>query len=142
MQALDRTSASQTADKVVLFDGVCRLCSAWARFLIRCDRKKQLRLASVQSDAGQSILESHGFPTGSFHTMLFFDNGVLYERSSAFIRVMTALPMPWKLASVVRIIPLQIRDWVYDRIARNRYRLFGRFDVCAVPPPDHEGRYL
>jgi len=50
MQALDRTSASQTADKVVLFDGVCRLCSAWARFLIRCDRKKQLRLASVQSD--------------------------------------------------------------------------------------------
>ncbi len=142
MLPLDRTSASHTPDKVVLFDGVCRLCSAWARFLIRFDRKKQLRLASVQSDAGQSILKSHGFPSDSFHTMLFVDNGVLYERSSAFIRVMTVLPLPWKLASVVRIVPLQIRDWVYDRIALNRYRLFGRFDVCAVPPPDHEDRYL
>lgn len=142
MLPVDRTSAQQATDKVVLFDGVCRLCSTWARFLIRFDRKKRLKLASVQSDAGQSILKSHGFPTDTFHTMLFVDNGVLYERSSAFIRVMTVLPMPWKLASAVRIIPLHIRDWVYDLIARNRYRWFGRFDVCAVPPPDHEGRYL
>jgi predicted DCC family thiol-disulfide oxidoreductase YuxK len=129
-------------DRVVLFDGVCRLCGAWARFLIRFDTRHVFRLATVQSDEGKAILAWFGLPTDHYETMVLVEGSQAYTRSSAFIRVMLRLPVPWRLAAVSWIVPAFFRNWMYDRIARNRYRIFGRHDVCVVPTPDHQRRFL
>lgn len=130
------------SDRVVLFDGVCRLCSAWARFLIRFDRKHQFKLATVQSPAGRAILEWYSFPTDVFDTMVLVEDSRLYTRSTAAIRVLARLPFPWRLLSVTWLIPVFLRNWLYDRIALNRYRLFGKHAACVVVSADHDGRFL
>lgn len=129
-------------DKVVLFDGVCRLCNAWSRFLIRFDRQRRFKLAAVQSPEGQAILRWYGLPTDYYETMLLVEGPHVFTKSAAFIRVMARLPFPWPVVTIAWLVPSSIRNWLYDRIALNRYRLFGRFDVCVLPDPDHESRFL
>ena len=129
-------------DCVVLFDGVCNLCNGWVRFLIARDRQARLRLASVQSDAGKAILAACGLPTDEYDTMLFLERGRAYIKSTAFLRVVRYFPWPWPLLSAGLLVPRPVRDWLYDRIALNRYALFGRQEVCMVPTPEIRKRFL
>ena len=129
-------------DRVILFDGVCKLCSAWVRFIIRFDKNHRFKLASVQSSEGRAILEWHGFPTDYFETLLFVEGPTVYTKSTAFFKVVRRLPWPWPVFCIGWVVPSFIRDWLYDRIARNRYRLFGRYDACVVPDRDHDSRFL
>ncbi len=129
-------------DRVVLFDGVCKLCGAWARFLIHFDRQGVFKLCSVQSDEGQAILAFYGMPTDYVETMALVEGPEIYTKSTAFFRVMQRLPFPWPLIVVFVLVPRVIRDWLYDRIALNRYKIFGRFEHCVLPRPDHESRFL
>lgn len=129
-------------ERVVLFDGVCKPCNGWARFLIRHDRQRQFRLASVQSAQGQALLAWYGLPTDRFDTMVLIDEAGLHVRSSALLRILARLPQPWRSLSWLRVIPRPLRDWSYDRIALNRYRLFGRHEVCLLPSADHSERFL
>lgn len=128
--------------RVILFDGVCKLCNAWTRFVIRHDRAHRLKLASVQSPVGQRLLEHFDMPTTYFDTMLYIEGDRAYQKSDAFLRIAVQLGWPWKLFAVARLCPRLVRDWCYDRIARNRYRLFGRFDECVLPDADHARRFL
>lgn len=128
--------------RVILFDGVCKLCNAWTRFVIRHDRAHRLKLASVQSPAGQRLLEHFDMPTTYFDTVLYIEGDRAYVKSDALLRIVGQLGWPWKLLAVARLCPRFVRDWCYDRIARNRYHLFGRFDACVLPSADHEGRFL
>ena len=130
------------AERVVLFDGVCRLCAGWARFLIRHDRDRVFKLATVQSPEGRAILARHGLPLDVYDTMVLTEGPALFIKSAAFLRVMGGLPFPWPLAGVGWAVPRPLRDWIYDRVAKNRYRLFGRFDACLLPRPDHDARFL
>jgi len=132
----------QPGERVVLFDGVCKLCNGWVKFLIRHDRQRRLRLASVQSPQGQAILAWFGLPTERFETMAYVEDGELLVRSTAVLRIVALLPRPWRAFALLRLVPRPLRDWCYDRIALNRYRLFGRYDSCLLPDPDHEGRFL
>ena len=129
-------------DRVVLFDGVCKLCSAWAKFLIRYDTKQVFKLATVQSPEGEAILEHFGLPTDFYETMLLVEGEHAFSHSTAFIRIMARLPFPWPLAAVAWIIPPVIRNWLYRRLARNRYAIFGKDDFCLLPSPDYDGRFL
>lgn len=129
-------------DQVVLFDGVCKLCNGWAKFLIRHDRERVFRLASVQSPQGQALLSWFGMPTDEYRTMVLIRNGQAYVRSGAIIRILRDLPFPWKLGVVAWVVPRPIRDWIYDRIALNRYRIFGKYDSCILPTSDHKSRFL
>lgn len=129
-------------DRVILFDGVCRLCSVWARFLIKFDRKHHFKLATVQSPEGRAILEWYGYPIDYYETMLLVEGSHIYTKSSAFFRVMRQLPWPWPLVCIGWAVPSFIRDWLYDRVALNRYRLFGRYEVCVVPSKEHDSRFL
>ena len=129
-------------DRVVLFDGVCRLCSAWARFLIRFDAERRFKLATVQSPEGQALLAWFGMPTEHFDTMVLIEGNRVYRRSTAFVRVVIGLGFPFNLAAVVWVVPRPLRDWLYDRIALNRYRLFGTYDQCLLPTADHDSRFL
>ena len=132
----------QAGERVVLFDGVCRLCDGWAKFLIRHDHERRLRLCSVQSAEGQAILAWFGLPTETFETMAYVEGEALFVRSAAVLRVLAQLPGAWRLLAGLRILPRALRDWCYDRIALNRYRLFGRYDSCLLPDSDHARRFL
>ncbi|MEO9334353.1 thiol-disulfide oxidoreductase DCC family protein [Ectopseudomonas guguanensis] len=127
---------------VVLFDGVCKLCNGWAKFLIRHDPARQFRLASVQSAQGQALLAWYGLPTDRFDTMALIDEAGLHVRSTALLRIVSRLPQPWHALRLLRLVPRPLRDWCYDRIALNRYRLFGRHAVCLLPTADHAERFL
>lgn len=129
-------------DKVVLYDGVCKLCSAWVRFLIRFDRQQRFLLAPVQSKEGQAILAWYGLSTEVFDTMLLLEGPRLFTKSTAVLRVLWRLPMPWSSLAIVWLVPWFIRDWAYQGIALNRYALFGRHDHCELPEADHAKRFL
>jgi predicted DCC family thiol-disulfide oxidoreductase YuxK len=129
-------------EHLILFDGVCKLCNAWSNFIIRHDHRRRFRLASVQSPEGQAVLAHFGYPTDRFDTMLVVRHQACFEKSDAFFAVMAELGFPWKLTLAFKPIPRRLRDWLYDRIALNRYRLFGRYAVCLLPAPDHAGRFL
>ena len=132
----------QAGDKVILFDGVCKLCNGWSRFIIRFDQARQFKLASVQSPEGQAILQYFNMPLDHFDTMLLVEGNQAHEKSEAFLRVVRHLPWPFRVALLWRIFPKPVRDWMYDRIALNRYRLFGKYAVCMLPTPDHQKRFL
>lgn len=129
-------------DSVVLFDGVCKLCAAWSNFIIQNDSEYQIKLCSVQSIEGQKILHHFGHSTEHFETMLFVRGGQCFEKSQAFFEVISLLGWPWKSLTIFRFIPRTLRDWLYDRIALNRYRLFGKYEYCRLPEADHEDRFV
>lgn len=129
-------------DKVVLFDGVCKLCNGWARFLIHQDRRRVFRLATVQSPEGQALLRWAGLPTDHYDTLVLVEGDRVYLRTAAILRVLARLPLPWPLLVAGWIVPRPLRDWAYDKVARNRYRLFGRYERCLLPTPDHLARFL
>jgi predicted DCC family thiol-disulfide oxidoreductase YuxK len=127
---------------VMLFDGVCNLCSFWVRFAIARDPSASLRFAAVQSDLGQDFLRRRNLPTDVFESFYLIEEGQIYEKSAAFLRMVRYLRWPWPLLRAARIVPRPLLDWLYDRIARNRYRLFGRRDRCLMPSPEIVGRFL
>ncbi|WP_431703243.1 thiol-disulfide oxidoreductase DCC family protein [Pseudomonas sp. BR20] len=129
-------------ETVVLFDGVCKLCNGWARFLIRHDRQRRVRLAAVQSPEGQALLAWAGLPLDQFDTLAVIRDRHYWVRSDAVLEIIAQLPRAWRPLLLLRGIPRVLRDWAYDRIARNRYRLFGKYDTCLLPDPDHEQRFL
>lgn len=129
-------------DRVVLFDGVCNLCTTWVQFLLRRDRKGLFQLASVQSQTGQALLRWAGLPTDHVDTMMLVEQGQYYLKSTAFLRIVRRFPWPWPVLSLGLLLPRFLRDWFYDRIARNRYAWFGKSEVCLLPTPEFQRRFL
>jgi predicted DCC family thiol-disulfide oxidoreductase YuxK len=127
--------------QIVLFDGVCNLCSAWTRFLIRRDPAGKFKLCSIQSQTGRDILAWAGVDPDNVDTMVYVRNGRALLRSSAFLGVMQDLGLPWSALGSLRIVPRRIRDFFYSRIAENRYRLFGQTQ-CMIPSPEHKSRFI
>lgn len=131
-----------SGERVVLFDGVCSLCSAWTRFLIQRDPAGKFKLCSIQSPQGRDILSWAGVPLESINTMVYVADGRAVLRSSAFLLVMRDLGFPWALLSIFRIVPAFIRDFFYGLIAENRYSLFGQTHQCMMPAPEDRKRFI
>jgi predicted DCC family thiol-disulfide oxidoreductase YuxK len=129
-------------EPVVLFDGVCNLCNNMVQFVITHDPRARLRLASIQSPAGQALLRWAGLPTERFDTMVLVEHGKAYTKSSAALRVARYFAQPWSWLAIFLILPAGFRDWFYDRVAQNRYRLFGKHDQCMIPTPETRKRFL
>jgi predicted DCC family thiol-disulfide oxidoreductase YuxK len=140
----DETALSAVAQgrPIMLFDGVCNLCSGSVQFAIARDPAAKLRFAPIQSALGQEFLRRRGLPTEVFETFYVIDNGRVFEKSAAFLRMARYLRWPWPLLRAIWIVPRPLRDWLYDRIARNRYRLFGRRETCLIPTPEIADRFL
>lgn len=130
------------ANPIVLFDGVCNLCSGSVQFILKRDPEARFRFASLQSDFGQKIQAEHGLDPRELGSVLLLEDGRLYRESDAALRIVRSLSGAWKLLSVFRIVPRPIRDGVYRLIARNRYRWFGKSETCWLPTPVLRGRFL
>lgn len=135
-------SAAANGSPIMLFDGVCNLCSGWVHFAVARDPVAKLRFAAIQSAHGQGFLRRRGLPTDRFETFYLIDDGRVFEKSTGFLRMVGFLRWPWPLLKAAWIVPRPLRDWLYDRIARNRYRLFGRRQTCLAPTPEIASRFL
>lgn len=127
---------------VVLFDGVCNLCSGAVDFIIRHDAKGRFVFASLQSEAGQLLLEHYKLPKDHYESMVLLKQGKLYQRSNAALAIAEELPGGWSLLSNFKILPLFLRDALYNFIANNRYRFFGKKETCRLPTPEERSRFL
>jgi predicted DCC family thiol-disulfide oxidoreductase YuxK len=127
---------------VLVFDGVCVLCSRWVHFILRHDRDARIRLAPMQSPAGRELLAKFGLDPDDPLSLLYVIDGRGYQDSGAILRVLASFGGAWRASVVLRVIPRFVRDPLYRWLARNRYRWFGRTDQCLVPAPDQAGRFL
>lgn len=128
---------------ILYFDGVCNLCNATVQWVIKRDKQEHFRFASLQSEVGQSMLMPH-FPEKSMipNSVLLEIDGRLYAKSSAAIKLLQMLGGVYKLSVIAWAIPRFIRDAVYDFIARNRYKWYGKRDSCMLPTPELKSRFL
>jgi len=127
---------------IVLFDGVCNLCNGAVQFLIPRDPEARFSFAPVQSSTGQRLLERNDLVTDDFDTIVLVEGKRVHTKSDAVIRIAALLGWPYRLAVAGRILPRDLRDWLYDVVADNRYDWFGRKDQCMIPDEDVSDRFL
>lgn len=129
-------------DHIILFDGVCNLCNGAVQYVIKRDRNKRFKFASLQSEVGKQILVKSGLPEDHLKSFVYIQGNHIYTRSDAALRVAQQLGGAVKLLYGFIIVPKFIRDLVYDLIARNRYKLFGKKDECMLPSPELKRRFI
>lgn len=134
------TSAAEGDGPIILFDGMCNLCTGSVRFVIERDSRKQFRFASLQSPVAEKLLGPQ--ERDRLESMVLVTGGRLYRKSTAALLTVKRLDGLWPLLSILIVIPRPLRDAVYDWIGNRRYRWFGRRDVCWKPNPDLAGRFL
>jgi predicted DCC family thiol-disulfide oxidoreductase YuxK len=127
---------------VILFDGVCNLCTAVVRFVIPRDTRGDFRFAALQSDAARRLIGGLEPTVAGLESIVLIEGGRAYSRSTAALRIARRLGFPWSLAWALVAVPRFLRDWAYDVVARHRYRWFGKRDVCMAPTREIRDRFL
>ena len=127
---------------IILFDGVCNLCNSSVNFIIKHDKKTQFAFTSLQSDVAKEILLQFKIKKLNLDTIVLIDNGEIYEKSTAVLKILKHLNGGYKLLYAFMIFPKFIRDWVYSCIAKNRYKWFGKKDNCMIPTLEIKSRFL
>lgn len=138
---------STPSNPIVLYDGVCGLCNRLNQFLLKRDTHDRLRFASLQSDLAAAVLKRHGADSRDLDTVYVVidykqPGERLLSRSDAILHVLTQLNGVWKWARVGRLLPKVLRDGIYKVVARNRYRVFGKYESCMLPDPKHRHKFL
>jgi predicted DCC family thiol-disulfide oxidoreductase YuxK len=136
------------SNPIILYDGVCGLCNSLVQFLLKRDSDGRLRFASLQSDFATQVLQRHGFDPKDLDTMHLVENydqpgERVLQRSTAILRAGRELGGVWSfLAALGRVVPRPLRDMFYGLVARNRYRVFGKYETCMLPDPNQRSRFL
>lgn len=135
--------ASHSLDQpLILFDGVCNLCNSSVLFIIKRDSKEVFKFASLQSELGKALLQEFKLPATELNSVLLIDKGKFYNKSDAALNIARHLHGLWPMLYGLKIIPLFIRNGVYDWIAKNRYRWFGKKEACMIPTPELKSRFI
>lgn len=127
---------------ILLFDGVCNLCNSAVQRVIQNDKRARFRFSSLQSDFSTKLLADQGHDPNSLKSMILYHNGKLFQKSGAALRMFKMMDGLWPLLYIFIIVPYPIRDFVYDIVAKNRYKWFGKKDQCMVPSPELKNRFL
>jgi predicted DCC family thiol-disulfide oxidoreductase YuxK len=136
-------NAPRVDTPIWLFDGMCVLCSASVAFTIRHERlPATIRFVAIQSGEGRALATAHGIDADDPQSFLFYDRSLVFDKSDGVVELCRHLRWPWRAGIVLKIVPRHIRDWLYDRIARNRYAWFGRRDTCVVPDAATRARFV
>jgi predicted DCC family thiol-disulfide oxidoreductase YuxK len=128
-------------DDIVLYDGVCVFCSRWIRFIAARDAKSRFRFTAIQSDYGRRLALAFGINPADPDTNAVIHGGVAYFKSDAALTVLSNLP-GWQWARTLRALPKPLRDGVYNLVAQNRYRIFGKYEVCFLGDAAFRNRVL
>jgi len=128
--------------KIILFDGVCNLCSSSVNFVIKRDKRDVFRFAALQEDIGKELVAVHNIDPAKTDSIVFIDHGKAYVKSTAALRAAKYLPGAWPLLYGFMIVPRFIRNWVYDIVARNRYKWYGKQESCMIPTPELRAKFL
>lgn len=127
--------------RIILFDGVCNLCDRSVQFIIKRDPNGFYKFAPLQSKVGKDLLKQYGI-RDDFTSIVLIEDDKFYLKSAAAIRISSNLTGAWKLLKILKLLPISVRDSLYDIIARNRYYWFGKKDSCMLPSPDIRNRFL
>jgi len=129
--------------KIILFDGVCNLCNSSVQFVIKRDKNDVFRYAAIQSEVGHQLITERHIDTTQVDSIILIEPGVAYfTKSDAALEIAGELGGLWKLTSVFKWIPKSIRDVIYDFVARNRYKWFGKQESCMIPTPELKAKFL
>ena len=129
--------------KIILFDGVCNLCDASVPYIIKHDKKDTFRFAALQSEIGQNILKHIGISDQEIDSIVLYEPGIAYfYKSSAAIEIAKGLSGIFILANIFKILPAGLRDNLYDYVAANRYKWYGKKDNCLLPTAELKARFL
>ncbi len=145
MQSVIASSLARTAPnkKIILFDGVCNLCNSAVQFVIKHDQKDVFRFVALQSELGQQILKHIGVNPANIDSIVLYEPGVAYYyKSSAAIQIARNLGGFWHFGTVFRIVPTSISNLLYDYIAKNRYKWYGKKESCMIPTPELKMKFL
>ncbi len=127
---------------IILFDGICNFCNSTVNFVIKRDKKAQIQFAPLQSEKGRLFLRQYNLPINSMDTFVFIEDGKVYTRSTAALRVSRYLSGLWPACYGLIIVPKFIRDGVYNWVAKNRYKWFGVREQCMMPSPEVRKRFI
>ena len=127
---------------IILFDGVCSLCNGFVDFIIKRDKKNQFYFASLQSETGIRYLEKFDLLDSNIDSIVYVQESQCWTKSTAVLQIMKSFQIPWSYLYFLIFIPTGIRNKIYDIIANNRYRWFGKKDACRMPTPEEKKRFL
>ena len=138
---LDQIKDISKAHPIIFYDGVCNLCNGFVNFVIKSDKQSKVRFGALQNDAGKTIRE-HLSMTGEINTVVGMHNGIVYTHSDVLRVVAKSLGGAWLLILPFYIVPKGLRDIIYNYIAKNRYKWFGKSDHCQIPSKNEMDRFL
>jgi predicted DCC family thiol-disulfide oxidoreductase YuxK len=127
---------------ILIFDGKCVMCSGFANFILRHDHAHQFRFMAAQTPLGAALYQHFGLHPTNYETNLLLEDGRVWIKSEASIRMFERLDLPWSMIGVLRLLPRAARDRLYDFIARNRLRWFGSSEACYLPNPSEADRFI
>lgn len=133
----------ESGKKIILFDGVCNLCNSSVQFVIKRDKKDLFRYAALQSEVGQQLVAERHIDTCQVDSIILIEPGVAYyTKSDAALEIAQDLGGLWKMSAIFTWVPQSIRNAVYDFVAKNRYKWFGRKEACMIPTPELRAKFL
>lgn len=127
---------------IILFDGVCNVCNGFVNFLIPRDKKDKFQYGSLQSLKVKEMLQQYHYNPDDLSTVILIEKDKLYSQSTAVLKILRQMSGAWPLMYAFIIVPKAIRDFAYQQIARNRYKLFGKKDSCMVPTPELRAKFV
>ncbi len=128
--------------KIILFDGVCNFCNFWVNFIIDRDKKNQFRFAALQSQIGKELLTKFDLPENDFDSFILISQNKILKKSSAAFEIAKDLNGWLKIFSPLKLLPNSFNDFIYDLVAKNRYKIFGKRDVCRIPTEEDKIKFL
>ncbi len=129
-------------NNIILFDGLCNLCNGSVNFILKRDKTGKFKFASLQSEIGIELCKQHNINTQLVDSIILIKNDEVFIKSAAVLEILKDLPIGWRVLRIAIILPKVIRDWLYDFIAKHRYRIFGKKDECPIPSKDVQDRFL
>jgi len=127
---------------IIIFDGVCNLCNGAIQFILKKDKDRQFHFAWLQSDFGKQQLSEQGLNSEFPETLILLRDQKVFQRSDAILEILRILPGIWRYIVIIRIFPKSVRDRLYNLVAKNRYRWFGRQQSCLMPTDDIRERFI
>ncbi|OOE14645.1 thiol-disulfide oxidoreductase DCC family protein [Fictibacillus arsenicus] len=127
---------------VLLFDGVCNLCNSSVKFILKNEKKHDLKFAAIQSEAGEKLLTHYRIDPNETNSVILISGDHVYTASDAVLKVTHLLKFPYSIGKILVVVPKTIRDFFYKRVAQNRYNWFGKRESCMIPTPQLRKRFL